>query len=312
MVRMTENLRENWNGEIKHFLESVSEKQRASMTMKTYRERFKYISNYFCQKELSIQCLDKVNSIYGFVDHMLETNISQQTVYHNISCLRMFSKYLYAEEIIKEIPEIDIEIGRKPPRILRFKEIDLVFSSLSWKAETKTRAIFELLYSTGMRVSELINLEISDINLNENAVIVTNENNDKRTVPLYINQRSGLPTAKEAIRTYLNDVRPRLFRKNGYDNLFLTRTGRVYRRENIFLLVKNVCERAGLKTKVSPQDLRNSLILHMLENDVEMNVIKETLGLSSYFIFFNYLHLLDENGMQKYRKILRYAHNDYK
>jgi site-specific recombinase XerD len=73
-----------------------------------------------------------------------------------------------------------------------------------------------------------------------------------------------------------------------------------------------VCEHAGLEINISPQDLRSSLILHMLENDVDMNVIKETLGLSSYFMFFNYLHLLDKSKMQKYRKILRHVHNDYK
>ena len=178
---MTGNSRESWNTEINNFLESVSGGQLASMTMKTYRERFKNISNYFCKKELSIQCLNKANSICRFVDHMLETNLSQQTVYHNISCLRMFSKYLFTEEIIKDLP-----------------------------------------------------------------------------------------------------------------------------------LVKNVCEHAGLEINISPQDLRSSLILHMLENDVDMNVIKETLGLSSYFMFFNYLHLLDKSKMQKYRKILRHVHNDYK
>jgi len=308
---MTGNSRESWNTKINNFLESVSGGQLASMTMKTYRERFKNISNYFCKKELSIQCLNKANSIYRFVDHMLETNLSQQTVYHNISCLRMFSKYLFTEEIIKDLPKIDIEIGRKPPRILGFKEIDLVFSSLSWKEEIKTRAIFELLYCTGIRVSELINLKTSDININENTLIVINEHN-KRTVPLHLNQRNGLPTVKETIKTYLKDVRPGLFKKNGYENLFLTRTGRVYKRENIFMLVKNVCEHAGLEINISPQDLRSSLILHMLENDVDMNVIKETLGLSSYFMFFNYLHLLDKSKMQKYRKILRHVHNDYK
>ena len=207
-----------------------------------------------------------------------------------ISGLRGFFNYLIFEDYRKDNP-IDLietpKIGRKLPDTLSVEEInDLIGAiDLSTPEGERNRAILETLYGCGLRVSELVNLKLSDLYFDEDFIKVTGKGNKQRFVPISdIN--------KKYINIYRTEIRVHLqIQKEHNDYLFLNRRGKQLTRAMIFTVIKRLANKIGLKKSISPHTFRHSFATHLLENGADLRAIQQMLGHESITTTEIYMHV---------------------
>jgi len=207
-----------------------------------------------------------------------------------VSGLKRFYEYLMLENIVKNNPIQNIEIpkiGTTLPVTLTVEEIDKIISSIKLTSKTGIRnlAILELLYSCGLRVSELTNLKISDLFFKESIIKVTGKGNKERFVPIS-NQ------AQLYINNYINDIRGfKKIKKNFEDTLFLNERGSNLSRVMIFIILKKLSSLAKIDKKIGPHTLRHSFATHLIENGADLITIQNMLGHESITTTERYLHV---------------------
>jgi len=207
-----------------------------------------------------------------------------------ISGLRNFFDYLIFEDYRKDNPTDLIEspkIGRKLPDTLSLEEIDSIINSidLSTPHGERNRTILETLYSCGLRVSELTELQVSDLFFDEGFIRVIGKGNKQRFVP--INSQT-----QKYINLYLRNNRSLIKIQKGFeDTVFLNRRGRKLTRVMIFTIIKNLTEEAGIDKKISPHTFRHSFATHLLERGADLRAIQQMLGHESITTTEIYMHL---------------------
>lgn len=229
------------------------------------------------------------DTIQAFV-HDIAKVVNPRTQSRIISGIRGFFNYLVFEEYIKSNPSELIEspkIGRKLPDTLSLEEIDLLISSidLSKPQGERNRAIIETLYGCGLRVSEMINLKISDLFFDEGFIKVTGKGDKQRFVPIGSTTIKYIDIYRNHIRNH-QDIKPQ-----SIDTLFLNRRGNILTRAMIFQIVKDLTERAGIKKKISPHTFRHSFATHLLENGADLRAIQQMLGHESITTTEIYTHI---------------------
>ena len=203
---------------------------------------------------------------------------------------KAFYKYLILEDYIKINPTELIEspkIGMKLPDTLSVHEIDSLLSAidLSHPQGQRNRAILEVLYSCGLRVSELVNLKLSNIRFNEGYVKVLGKGNKERFAPIG-------SSALKYLKIYLKEVRiHQNIKKDSEDIVFLNRRGNKLTRVMIFTIIKQLAEKIGLKKKISPHTFRHSFATHLIEGGADLRAIQEMLGHESITTTEIYTHL---------------------
>lgn len=207
-----------------------------------------------------------------------------------ISGLKSFFKYLVFEKYRDDLPTQWLEapkLGRKLPDTLSVEEVEKILDTIDLsKAEGhRNKALLETLYGSGLRVSELVNLQKSDIYSTEKLLRVTGKGDKQRLVPLG-------DYAMQQINTYLKEIQIHRSIQKGYENfLFLNRRGKALTRTMIFLIVKQAAEKAGIKKKVSPHTFRHSFATHLLENGADLRTIQVLLGHESITTTEIYTHI---------------------
>jgi len=207
-----------------------------------------------------------------------------------ISGLKGFFNYLVFEDLRQTNPMELIDspqIGRKLPDVLSISEIDELIKviDLSKPQGERNRAIIETLYSCGLRVSELIDLKISDIYFNEGFIKITGKGSKQRLVPIGKTSEKYINIYRKEIRVH-QDIHPQ-----AVDTLFLNRRGKALTRAMIFTIVKNLAVDAGIKKNISPHTFRHSFATHLLENGADLRAIQEMLGHESITTTEIYTHL---------------------
>jgi integrase/recombinase XerD len=207
-----------------------------------------------------------------------------------ISGLKSFFDYLVFEEYRETNPTDLLEtpkIGRKLPDTLSQDEIDTLLAAidLSHPQGERNRTIFETMYSCGLRVSELITLKISDLFFEEGFIRVLGKGNKERYVPIH-------QDAQEFIDMYRKEIRSHMQPKKGFeDTLFLNRRGKALTRQMIFMILKDLAIKIGLKKKISPHTLRHSFATHLLQNGADLRAIQQMLGHESITTTEVYVHV---------------------
>jgi integrase/recombinase XerD len=207
-----------------------------------------------------------------------------------ISGLRNFFNYLIFEDYRNENPTDLIEspkIGRKLPDTLSEEEINLLINSIDLSAPQgeRNRTILESLYSCGLRVSELINLQLSDLFFEEGFIRVIGKGNKQRFVPINFQAQKYISFYVSSIRSHIN------VQKGFEDTVFLNRRGKKLSRVMIFTIIKNLAEKAGIKKKISPHTFRHSFATHLLERGADLRAIQQMLGHESITTTEIYMHL---------------------
>ena len=207
-----------------------------------------------------------------------------------ISGIKRFFDFLILENILNENPLENIEtpkIGSKLPTTLTVKEIDKMIDNIDIKSKNKIRnkAIIEILYSCGLRVSELITLKVSDLYFNESIIKVTGKGNKERFVPI----SKG---AINYIEKYLNEIRIfQKIKKGSEDTLFLNERGSGLSRVMIYIILNDLKIKAEINKKIGPHTLRHSFATHLLENGADLITIQNMLGHENIVTTERYLHV---------------------
>lgn len=235
---------------------------------------------------------DKVKLLHlkKFVEWLNERGVSPRTQARTISGIKSFYKYLLIEGHITSDPTALLEspkIGRKLPDVLSMEEIDELIDAVDLnKAEgQRNKAMLEALYSCGLRVSELVNLKMSNLHFNEGYIKVEGKSEKERLVP--VSQR-----AIDEIEKYISGYREGLkIHKDSENIVFLNRRGKKLSRVMVFTIIKNLAEKTNLKKKISPHTFRHSFATHLINGGADLRAVQEMLGHESILTTEIYTHL---------------------
>lgn len=228
--------------------------------------------------------------IHDFLEYIGELGLAAHSQARIISGLKAFYKYLAFEGISLNDPMQLIEgpkLGRKLPDTLSVPEIDLLLEAIdmSTMEGTRNRAILETLYSSGLRVSELVNLKMQNLFFDVGFLKVTGKGSKERLVPIG-------RTAQKYINIYLEGYRVHaVIKKNHEPYVFLNRRGAQLTRVMIFTIIKDLTEKIGLNKKISPHTFRHSFATHLIEGGADLRAVQEMLGHESITTTEIYTHL---------------------
>ncbi|MCK4678583.1 MAG: site-specific tyrosine recombinase XerD [Bacteroidales bacterium] len=231
-----------------------------------------------------------LNHLKNFVQWINEIGLSARSQARIISGIKGFYKYLLIENIITKDPTAMLEsprIGRKLPDTLSVEEIDSIMSNIDMSKPEgpRNKAILETLYSCGLRVSELIDLKISNLYFESGFIKVTGKGNKERLVPVG-------SVAIKFIRQYIEHIRNHLeIKKDCSDIIFLNRRGGKLSRVMVYLIIKDLAEKSGIRKKISPHTFRHSFATHLVEGGADLRAVQEMLGHESITTTEIYTHL---------------------
>lgn len=274
-------------------------KNLAKNTITSYeRDLDEYLD--FIEKNYQIKDPNRIEKkhIDNFLRSLARRKVSSRTITRKISSIHSFHKYLLSEKIVdRDI----VQKVRKPvtaktlPTVLNIEEIERFIdaSNGSGKAlDLRNRAMVELAYGSGLRVSELLDLEISDLHLNMNLVNITGKGSKERIVPLG-------EEAVYALRRYLVEARSGLNPKNK-DYLFVNKNGDQMSRVGFYKIIQTIADRAGIQKKMSPHTLRHSFATHLLENGANLRSVQELLGHEDIMTTEIYTHVTRKHIQKEY------------
>ena len=281
----------NWNESIldySHYLKI--ERGLSYHTIQNYIRDVKKLVYFLDEEKISSSPIEiKEDLIQQFI-YEIAKEISPRSQARIISGLRSFFDYLIFENYRESNPTDLIEtpkIGVKLPDTLSEQEINSLISAIDLsKAEgERNRAMLETMYSCGLRVSELIDLKISDLFFDEGFIKIVGKGNKERFVPIH-------SSAQNYIMLYMNEIRSHLSIKKGFqDTLFLNRRGKSLSRQMIFMILKALAIKINLNKKISPHTFRHSFATHLLKNGADLRAIQQMLGHESITTTEVYVHL---------------------
>lgn len=232
----------------------------------------------------------RIAHLRGFIEYINERGVSPRTQARTISGIKSFFKYLLMEGKINSDPTSLLEapkIGRKLPDVLTMEEIDLIIDGvdLTKPEGQRNKAMLETLYSCGLRVSELVNLKVTNLFFDQGFIKVEGKADKERLVPVS-------SKAIEEITRYMQGYRRSLKIGPESENiLFLNRRGKKLSRVMIFTIIKNLAEKVGLNKKISPHTFRHSFATHLISGGADLRAVQEMLGHESILTTEIYTHL---------------------
>jgi integrase/recombinase XerD len=282
----------NWTDYIKDFQYFLKlEKSLSGNSVDAYTADIKKLVQYLEYKNYPLEPNSLTLEILReFIEWINDLGMSARTQARVISGIKAFYRFLLLDERISDDPTLLLEspkTGRKLPDVLSLEEINLLVSKIDLsKAEGhRNKAIIEVLYGCGLRVSELTGLKISDMYLDKGFIRVIGKGDKERLIPI------GGKTVRE-IENYLPARKSFSNVDKDYrDILFLNRRGRSLTRVMIFTIVKNLSMEAGLKKTISPHTFRHSFATHLIENGADLRAVQEMLGHESILTTEIYTHL---------------------
>lgn len=249
----------------------------AENTLVSYRRDLTQYMNYLKTKVKKDDWEQVARSdIIGFLYSLKDANKSSATIARHISAIRAFHQFLIRDQSVTHDPSLHIETPkkeRKLPDVLSVKEMDALLDiSGSSPLHIRNKAMFELLYATGLRVTEMITLKITDLHLTMGFVQCVGKGAKERIVPI------GNIAAK-AIETYLQQARGKLIKQQA-DNqiLFVNQHGKPLTRQGFWKILKKRAQEAGITKTITPHTLRHSFATHLLENGADLRLVQEMLG----------------------------------
>ncbi len=276
------------------------EKNLSENTILSYKNDITSFINYLKEFQISDTSEIKQKHLTEFFKLLKDTGLSSRSASRYHSSLKGFFKYLFVSKYIKDSPIEKIpapKLSKNLPSVLSVNEIDLILSkpNVEDKLGLRDKAILELLYACGLRVSELINLKISSLFFNEEVIRVLGKGSKERIVPIG-------SSAVKWINIYLTKSRPLLEKKMKSENhLFLNTRGTKISRMGIWKLVDKYVKETGIKKEVHPHTFRHSFATHLLEGGADLRAVQEMLGHSDISTTQIYTHIDREYIKQMHR-----------
>jgi integrase/recombinase XerD len=265
--------------EIQDFMDYLNlEKGLSANTAQAYRRDLEKLTRFYLARELALPAPEAITKgeLQDFMYWQQENGAGTGTVARSLSTLRAFFKYLRIEQKIDRDPTALLEtppVRRKLPQVLTVAEVDHLMEQpeVLKPLGLRDRAMLELMYGSGLRVSELLALKVEDINLYEGYLICLGKGSKERIVPIN-------DTSAEWVRRYLRTVRLRLVRRLAEELLFLNHRGWQMTRQGFFKILRSYAQHAGIGRDLSPHCLRHSFATHLLENGADLRSVQELLG----------------------------------
>lgn len=264
------------------------EKGLSDHSIESYTADVRKLLNFFSAEGLESGSA-KAEDIHRFIAGLRDVGIGARSQARILSGIKCFYRYLLLEGYTDEDPTVLLEspkLGLKLPEVLTVEEMNRLIGSidLSVAEGQRNKAILEVLYGCGLRVSELVDLRISRLYPEEEFIIVEGKGEKQRVVPI------SKPALRE-IKNYLTDRCRLPVKKGSEDILFLNRLGSKLTRVMIFYIIRKQCEACGIKKKISPHTLRHSFATHLLEGGANLRAIQEMLGHESIRTTEIYVHM---------------------
>jgi integrase/recombinase XerD len=258
-----------------HYL--IVERGLAMNTIQSYQRDLKKYIHYIKEHE-KIESLEATSRIHilGFLKQLKESGLSSRTLARHIASIRSFHQFLLRDKVVSHDPSVHVETpqpGRTLPKILSLEEVELLLEapSLQTAFGVRDKAMLEVLYATGIRVSELVGLNLGDIHLTMGFLRCIGKGNKERIIPIG-------QAATESLENYINTARSELVGKKTTDALFLNHHGNRISRQGFWKLLKRITKEAAIKKELTPHTLRHSFATHLLENGADLRAVQEMLG----------------------------------
>lgn len=270
-------------------------------TIASYQNDLKdYIS--FLIEQYKFKRMDQVSKqhLVNYTLHLKRLNLSAKSISRKLSSVRSFHQFCLTEKLVDENIVLKIpkpKVAKTLPTVINESEIEALIKETNQGTsplELRNRAMIELAYGAGLRVSELINVDISDIHLNMALINITGKGNKERIVPLG-------EEAIFALRDYIVHGRPQLSPKEK-EVLFLNKSGERISRIGFYKLIQALAKKAGIEKEISPHTLRHSFATHLLEHGADLRAVQELLGHEDILTTENYTHLSKKHIQESYHQ----------
>ncbi len=282
----------NWESHIKHFGTYLKlERSLSANSIEAYVRDVEKLAQFINIKYVGLNPLAITGKhLQAFLEYINELGMSAFSQARILSGIKAFYKYLLFEELIEKDPTTLMEgpkLGRQLPDTLSYEEIVKLFEAidLSSPEGARNRAMLEVLYSSGLRVSELVELKLANVYFDIGFLRVIGKGNKERLIPV---GRDAL----KYLKIYLEEVRVHIPVQKGFEsNVFLNRRGRKLTRVMVFLVIKSLALQTGLKKIISPHTFRHSFATHLIEGGADLRAVQEMLGHESITTTEIYTHL---------------------
>ena len=285
--------------QIKQFLDFLqNEKRVANNTLQSYSRDIHQYENYLSQNHINYVKVD-AHQISDYLKHLQNIGKKTSTVSRNLASIRSFYQYLIRVKKVKHDPTENIQspkVEKRVPSVLTSEEVEKLLSQpkdVDLKG-TRDKAMLEVAYATGMRVTEIISLDIEDVNLEE-GLITCKSANKQRNVPI-----GSISMA--ALKEYINDARPIMIRDENEKALFVNVNGKRLTRQGFWKIVKFYKEQAHINKDITPHVLRHSFATHLLQNGADLKAIQTMLGHSDISSTQVYMQFQDSGLKEIYKK----------
>lgn len=262
------------------------DKNYSNNTIEAYRRDLLLFSDY------TDKHLNDINKedVKKYLKHLKDSKHKERSIARNLSSLKSFYKFLLINNIVNSTPLsgiVSFKLSKKLPNILTIDEVNKILDiKLDDNYSYRNKAMLELLYATGLRVSELVNLKIYDVDLEDDIVRTMGKGSKERIIPIG-------DYAKKALSSYLS-IRYTFLKKEVTDYLFLNNHGRKMTRQGFFKILKKIIKEKNINKDISPHTLRHSFATHMINNGADLRTIQEFLGHSDISTTQIYTHVSNE------------------
>lgn len=274
-------------------------KQASSNTVASYMRDIRQFADWLRISEgREIVDAEQLN-IRSYLDHLVSEGRSGATLSRHLASLKNFYAYLVSSGFLVQTPVTDMHVDRgekKMPQILSGREIELLLQQpiLTDAKGYRDKAMLETMYATGIRVSELIALNVDDVNL-DLGIIKCSSGSKSRTIPLY-------PAALRALNAYLRDVRTSMLADPSEKALFVNVSGVRMSRQGFWKILKHYQSTAHIDKEITPHTLRHSFAVHLLENGADLGSLQELMGHSDISSTQMYTHMINQKIKSVYEK----------
>lgn len=258
------------------YLLTVKQKEEKTTVSSYIEDIYKYLE-YMENNKIKTALNIEYQDITNYLKYLDNNNYKTSSIIRKIVSIKLFHKYLSLEYKIKDVSSkiINPRLRRKLPNILTIEEVDnLLDIKLNTPFDYRNKAMLELMYSSGLRVSELVDLKLNNIDLDNGYVRCLGKGKKERIIPIG-------EIAIEYLKKYINEYRNSM--KKGYytENVFLNNHGKNITRQGFFLIIKNIAKEKNIDKNITPHMLRHSFATHLLNNGANLRTIQEMLGHSS-------------------------------
>lgn len=266
----------------------------------SYKRDLKKMMEYFVQHGILTEDKITATSMNTYILTLERSGCAAATISRYLASMKSYFHYLQQIGKIREDPTLMVKSpvpDRKSPKVLNVGQVDLLLAQPSDSSNKgiRDKAMLELLYATGIRVTELVSIKMEDINLELGYLVVGGKNARERVIPFG-------DSARRAVFRYVMEARDKLLKEKSSDFLFINCSGKAMSRQGFWKIIKNYGEKAGIRDEITPHTLRHSFAMHMVENGADLEAVREMMGHSVLATTQAYANMRQTNLSTEYKK----------